>query len=153
MSGGEVPTYADGIEAAARLAALYDTGSQASAALMVSADIARQVASPTPEPSEADRGTGEREACCEHSLSWHHERRGCGYHGFAPGDRCPCLLTFDEALASHDAATADRMRRETAEGIAAAITDAVGATPYAPFSNHWTGMHHAARIAREAGTR
>lgn len=39
--------------------------------------------------------------CCEHELKWHHESRGCGYHGYG-SDRCPCLNTFDEALEAHD---------------------------------------------------
>ena len=62
---------------------------------------------------------GDVEACCEHSLRWHHEERGCGYHGFAPEHRCPCLLTFDEALAADRA----RVRAETLAEVREQIKD------------------------------
>ena len=51
------------------------------------------------------------EQCCEHGLNWHHETRGCGYHGFG-ADRCPCPLRFDEALAVHDAEVYARALRD-----------------------------------------
>lgn len=34
---------------------------------------------------------------CGHDIAWHHEARGCGYHGFS-SDRCPCLLTAETSL-------------------------------------------------------
>lgn len=38
-------------------------------------------------------------ACpCGHAVWWHHETRGCGYHGYAPRDRCLCRLMVHEAL-------------------------------------------------------
>lgn len=63
-----------------------------------------------PPAREAD--TGDVEPCCDHGVVWHHTDRGCGYHGFGP-DRCPCLLTHDEALAAHVAAREAQWRRST----------------------------------------
>ena len=59
----------------------------------------------------ADNVTEWAAECCGHSLRWHHETRGCGYHGFGPS-RCACVLTFEEALAEHDAAVAAKALRE-----------------------------------------
>lgn len=53
-------------------------------------------------------------------------------------------------LASHDAATADRVRRETAEGIAAAIENPVVVESYGTHAERDV-MRRAATIAREAG--
>lgn len=50
-------------------------------------------------------------ACCEHGLQWHHEERGCGYHGFS-SDRCPCTLTFEQALAKHDEQIVESFRKD-----------------------------------------
>lgn len=58
----DAPTYADGIDAAAGMAALYDTGEQAAAALGVAARLAREVAAAHPTPPEADAGAGEQDA-------------------------------------------------------------------------------------------
>lgn len=33
-------------------------------------------------------------------MRWHHEVRGCGYHGFSEADRCPCRLTDNQAVAA-----------------------------------------------------
>jgi hypothetical protein len=72
-------------------------------------------------------------------------------------------VAIDRALASHDAATADRVRRETAEGIAAAIeAKYLGPNsgrgydgreaPDAHCRNAYDeGLETAATIAREAG--
>lgn len=60
--------------------------------------------------------------CCDHSVKWHHDTRGCGYHGHGP-DRCPCLLTFDEALA-----------QVQAEAKARALIDFADSTR---FPSHW----------------
>lgn len=64
----------------------------------------------------ADDVTERAAECCGHSLRWHHETRGCGYHGFGPS-RCACVLTFEEALAEHDAAVA---AKAWSEAVAAA---------------------------------
>lgn len=67
--------------------------------------------------------SGDVEACCEHGLRWHHETRGCGYHGFSADQRCPCLLTFDEALAQHDAEQRAKAEREHSPGETCAEAD------------------------------
>ncbi|UUW88372.1 hypothetical protein [Pimelobacter simplex] len=35
---------------------------------------------------------------CGHEPQWHHETRGCGYHGFSEDGRCKCQLTSNEAV-------------------------------------------------------
>ena len=38
-------------------------------------------------------------ACaCGHGVAWHHDTRGCGYHGYSPEHRCPCPLRGDEVV-------------------------------------------------------
>jgi hypothetical protein len=63
------------------------------------------------------------EACCEHGLQWHHETRGCGYHGFST-TRCPCLLPFDEALAE----VKSEARREALEELPVSLVEYVRAS-------------------------
>lgn len=74
-------------------------------------------------PAEDARDVRLSEPCCEHAVKWHHETRGCGYHGHAPEDRCPCLLTVDEALEHYVAARlADaEQRAEKAEAKVRAV--------------------------------
>lgn len=48
--------------------------------------------------SEDEHGIRCPGAGCAHGIRWHHDERGCGYHGFAPKSRCRCSLTLDEAV-------------------------------------------------------
>jgi hypothetical protein len=99
----------------------------------MSADFARTLGAITPEYAEAAGGEVEAVGCCEHSIRWHHEERGCGYHGYAPEHRCPCLLTYDEAVV-HLLATTRQ-----------AAADAVLAEARAMCCDADTSPHHAAR--------
>jgi hypothetical protein len=96
---------------------------------------------PAPVPSEADPETGDEPNIVQRIVNaW-----DC------------CGTCAGGVLASHDAATADRVRREVAEGIAAAIearqTFAHGNNPTseAHVLGFGTMRRLAARIAREAG--
>lgn len=35
---------------------------------------------------------------CEHRVIWHHDERGCDYHGAGPF-RCPCRRTSEQVVA------------------------------------------------------
>lgn len=77
--------------------------------------------------------------CCDHGIQWHHETRGCGYHGFVEGQRCPCLLTSEEALAR-------AVREAEARGAAAVVerVEAVLATWGRRANEDWTAHCEAA---------
>jgi hypothetical protein len=125
----------------------------------------------TPVPSEADPGTGERETetldavIAEGELSLSLHRTGLLNLSLSDSLDIDCwdaarAVLASDWLASHDAATADRVRQETAEGIAAAI-ERLPLTVTSP--DPIDGRDHiypraaeqlradAARIAREAG--
>lgn len=61
-----------------------------------------------PGPQTANLGDGANGrlseaavACgCGHGVSWHHDTRGCGYHGYSTEHRCPCLLLPDGVVCS-----------------------------------------------------
>lgn len=39
-----------------------------------------------------------RQTCpCGHRPTWHHDERGCGYHGHGP-HACPCALSSDDVV-------------------------------------------------------
>lgn len=153
------PTYADGIEAAADLATLYETGEAAAAALRVTARMAREVAAhPAPAEPECTCGAVEHGAAqhlrpCPHAAepdAGDVEALGVevcvctGNH--SPDTRIEC--DYAVAAAERDAEVARAAAKEAGERIAQAIE--------ADRSLPWNGMHHealhvAARIAREEG--
>jgi hypothetical protein len=59
---------------------------------------------------------------CGHRVTWHHDIRGCGYHGYAAGHRCPCSLSSDAVVEGIvERATADAEARGRDAGIRQAI--------------------------------
>ncbi len=75
--------------------------------------------------TEQDR---QRNWCaCGHSVGWHHDSRGCGYHGFGE-HRCACNMTCDEAVeaivARHRAEAAREARSTESARWEQALTDA-----------------------------
>jgi hypothetical protein len=45
--------------------------------------------------------TGTVSSCiiCGHRATWHHDERGCMYHGDSPDRRCACRRTSDQVVA------------------------------------------------------
>lgn len=46
-----------------------------------------------------ERGAISACVICGHRAVWHHDQRGCEYHGSAEGRRCQCRRTSDQVVA------------------------------------------------------
>lgn len=77
---------------------------------------------------------------CGHRAKWHHDQRGCEFHGVGPR-RCPCALTSDEAVARIISARLAAQRDGIANAIERELPD--------PNQIGYVATRRAARIARE----